>query len=726
MPQLDIPRAYTGGYQNAWAPMAESLSSFGDSLVNKASDDKKLEMLNARQLIEDQRYNAEKARLAKLDLQSDPTTPEGQAYALAAAKSKREAEIAANPNLLRQEQVDKQKLDDYDMNRRYQTELANATIGSEFVNTPQRNAFLATSEDDKKLNAMDKKLYGVNQAPGSASQNARELFNAARSAYEQNRMDQNEVGYDVSNLPENFIDTAEGKALQDKLIAATVQPDAKETAMRKDYMNNLDGFFRAERPEEMNLRIAKMYGSPEIQANARTAVISGEQATEAAKLANIKEIKNKLDAEEIRVENAKSAANAANAKYVASLTKDPTGKVIKKPDQMKLSDFIKQTGMDEEKATKLYNSLAGKKHLTVEGVANAMDKVGKKDGYWTSAKPSTKDFAGLTSIEDATDELNPAKAGKAAPGAKVITSRVNQLKEELRLASMTDEEKTKDLMNKLHQVVSGNTTPAKVTTITAQKNTGVKVPASKGTTVKGAGVTPALGGGKGKAPKLGKNLTVTGEDLSNKAAPVPGVATVNKIKPGYQLVAEGVTDLGKNAYNMTIGAASDYFNDKDGSKVKAVAASANDAVAALANNAVASTAEIVGSPYTAAKMFTDWLIDGKAHNDSVFTKNANAARDNAVTALKNAGIKNPTQQQIAIIGSELLIPGTQISKLFTKTPKLAVPETINLINKYGDNPDALIKSGKFLENKGAPVITVSPNGKVVPTVKKRIEQLFGY
>jgi hypothetical protein len=202
------------------------------------------------------------------------------------------------------------------------------------------------------------------------------------------------------------------------------------------------------------------------------------------------------------------------------------------------------------------------------------------------------------------------------------------------------------------------------------------------------------------------------------AAPIPTGPTKQEVLAPKDWVAKAIVELGKEAYNMTAGKIQDYFKNNDTNKIKAVGA--------LANNAVASLTEIAGSPYTATKMLTDWFMTGKAKGDSVFTKNAEIAKNTAVAALNEAGITNPTQQQIAIIGSELVMPGSMLMNAFKTSPKAVKSITEQLIAKYGDNPEALIKSGRFLDStNSAGARTFTSTGKEV-RLPPKVDQIYGY
>lgn len=215
-------------------------------------------------------------------------------------------------------------------------------------------------------------------------------------------------------------------------------------------------------------------------------------------------------------------------------------------------------------------------------------------------------------------------------------------------------------------------------------------------------------------------------DMSTKQA--PDIANIpeheKEIKSGFRQIGEGIVNIGSEVKEMTFNRIKDYFEDKDSSKAKAVGA--------LVNNAAASALQIAGSPYSVTKMFTNWLLSGEAKDDSVFTKHAENARNSAVQLLSEAGITNPDHQQIAVIGSELLIPGSALTKAFGKNPKVVKEITKQLVSKYGKNLKGLLKHKQeeqikqILIPKTSSYVnrTFTASGKEVPKVT-RIEQPRG-
>ena len=83
---------------------------------------------------------------------------------------------------------------------------------------------------------------------------------------------------------------------------------------------------------------------------------------------------------------------------------------------------------------------------------------------------------------------------------------------------------------------------------------------------------------------------------------------------------------------------------------------------ALLNNSAAGMLEIAGSPYTAMKRFTDYMVYGESQGDSVFQKNAQNARATAISELNKSGIENPSDQEIAMFVSDVLMPVGGLAK----------------------------------------------------------------
>ena len=104
--------------------------------------------------------------------------------------------------------------------------------------------------------------------------------------------------------------------------------------------------------------------------------------------------------------------------------------------------------------------------------------------------------------------------------------------------------------------------------------------------------------------------------------------------------------------------------------------------AAVLNNTAAGMLQIAGSPYTAVKLFTDWLITGET-SGSVFDKNAKQAYTTAVQVLKDSGIENPTAQQVIMLVSDIMAPGGAGKAVTGMAPKAArlTEEIVNKVTK---------------------------------------------
>ena len=100
---------------------------------------------------------------------------------------------------------------------------------------------------------------------------------------------------------------------------------------------------------------------------------------------------------------------------------------------------------------------------------------------------------------------------------------------------------------------------------------------------------------------------------------------------------------------------------------------------ALLNNSAAGMLEIAGSPYTAMKRFTDYMVYGESQGDSVFQKNAQNARATAISELNKSGIENPSDQEIAMFVSDVLMPVGGLAK----TGKTAIGLMPKLETDYG-------------------------------------------
>ena len=120
--------------------------------------------------------------------------------------------------------------------------------------------------------------------------------------------------------------------------------------------------------------------------------------------------------------------------------------------------------------------------------------------------------------------------------------------------------------------------------------------------------------------------------------------TYNQGKKG---VKEFVVPLVKPAYDAV-------FGDKPSPEARTAIA--------LVNNSAGGMLEIAGSPYTAAKRFTDFMVYGESQGDTVFQKQAEVARDTAIKEMNKLGITDPTKQEIALFVSDSIMPIGPLSK----------------------------------------------------------------
>lgn len=168
------------------------------------------------------------------------------------------------------------------------------------------------------------------------------------------------------------------------------------------------------------------------------------------------------------------------------------------------------------------------------------------------------------------------------------------------------------------------------------------------------------------------------EALVAPAAPViPATASKPAPTPGYEIIANAVANavegLGSTATHMLKTSPIGYLMGEK---------SALKPAAAVLNNTAAGMLQIAGSPYTAVKLFTDWLITGET-SDSVFDRNAKQAYTTAVQVLKDSGIENPTAQQVIMLVSDIMAPGGAGKAVTGMAPKAArlTEEVVNKVTK---------------------------------------------
>ena len=180
-------------------------------------------------------------------------------------------------------------------------------------------------------------------------------------------------------------------------------------------------------------------------------------------------------------------------------------------------------------------------------------------------------------------------------------------------------------------------------------------------------------------------------DMSKLLEPVKQEA---KVRPGWEVIADTLKSGLNETYKQGKGIATDIFGPALNSDSKV-----GTAVLATLNNSAAGMLEIARSPYTATKMFTDWLVTGKTEN-SIFQKNAEQARSTAVKALSEAGVTNPTDQQIAMLVSDVIMPMKGVSTI-VKGAKSEVPALIDRLSRYlGDDLDNIRGTGFTMDRQG--------------------------
>ena len=211
-------------------------------------------------------------------------------------------------------------------------------------------------------------------------------------------------------------------------------------------------------------------------------------------------------------------------------------------------------------------------------------------------------------------------------------------------------------------------------------------------TVKNTDVPDDEKPGSGELLKLFSNVNTAPDapampaTFSNDSAP----------KPGYKILADAAVDVGKTAKSMIMDSPIGGLLNSNKSVVKPATA--------VLNNTAAGMLQIAGSPYTATKLFTDWLVTGKTE-DSIFDANAKAAYTTAVSALSDAGIKNPTEQQIVMLVSDVMSPGGSGKAIKNVLPKAA-----------GLTEEGLIRLMNTMKNEApkASFVLPTPKGQAYP------------
>jgi len=200
--------------------------------------------------------------------------------------------------------------------------------------------------------------------------------------------------------------------------------------------------------------------------------------------------------------------------------------------------------------------------------------------------------------------------------------------------------------------------------------------------------------------------------------PVPSLITEpEKQKTGFQI-------LGGGAYNQATGALRDIVmpavqgvENMFGSNKTAKAG------LALANNTAAGMNEILMSPYTVTKAGIDWLYTGKIEK-GIFSKQAEDARATAISALKDAGVENPTSQEILMIMSDTLAPIAGTGKAVSSGIKTSARELKNLPNA-SDLEFLVSKSNRLPAplTQGVPNVSSKTDVALGSEISKKLEGL---
>jgi len=196
-------------------------------------------------------------------------------------------------------------------------------------------------------------------------------------------------------------------------------------------------------------------------------------------------------------------------------------------------------------------------------------------------------------------------------------------------------------------------------------------------------------------------------DMAQHSLPV-GFGTADrvipkpKVVPGYEvlgdIIGSGAVKLG-NHIKETVS------QGKEPTAVKA-------GLGLLANSA-AESLNIATSPYNVIKMGTDEFLFGE-QKGSVFTDFSKDTTAKAVTLLENAGVTNPTTQQIAIIGSSLVGPGGAL-----KSGVKSAKEAATAVRKVLTDPDStkLLKGSRTLKAEKAADVKAADLGAATESAK---------
>jgi hypothetical protein len=209
------------------------------------------------------------------------------------------------------------------------------------------------------------------------------------------------------------------------------------------------------------------------------------------------------------------------------------------------------------------------------------------------------------------------------------------------------------------------------------------------------------------------------------AKPIPSLTIEpEKQKTGFQILGGGAKTGINETYKQATGALRDLVMPAV-QGVENIFGSNKTAKAglALANNTAAGMNEILFSPYTVTKAGTDWLYTGKAEK-GMFTKQAEDARATAISALKDAGVENPTSQEILMIMSDALAPIAGASKAVSSGIKTGARELNNLPNA-SDLEFLVSKSNRLPAplTQGVPNVSSKTDVALGSEISKKLEGL---
>ncbi len=180
-----------------------------------------------------------------------------------------------------------------------------------------------------------------------------------------------------------------------------------------------------------------------------------------------------------------------------------------------------------------------------------------------------------------------------------------------------------------------------------------------------------------------------------------------KPRPGYELLFSGGEKIINHIKQM--------FSEPTSKQ----AINIGKASAGLLNKSAYDAIEIAGSPYSVTKLFTDYMLTG-APQGSMFTTLASDAKEQAIELLNNAGVKDPTKQEIIMIGSDLLIPGGVIKTGMNSGRKATSSAVKKVLSNYGDLAKHRVSKELRVKNLKKGSETLSKNKKINAKEKARI------